>query len=285
MSMFFGALILNVKGQWCLFAGYDPIMNYRTLCFGVPVISLLGSSLLMKKDYAISANFLRFSALSMFYLYLLGEINSLITYFDHSCKGVIADMAFARYMTVLMLGFIYSAHSRLIYKATGFELFNILGIVSGIVTFVALVCSSYYYPKGYMIFLNLRFAVYLLGLLTFIAYARWTKMDVYKYLAIFAGFLMIHCESAGVKHVWGDSFQYVISLSWVLYSGIITIIGILKSKNYLTVSGIILSILTVLRIVFVDLPRVDSAYKLIICLALGVVFMFISYLYTAKNKQ
>ena len=284
-SMFFGAIVLNINGEWCLFAGYKPILNFRTLCFGVPVLSMLGSSLLMKKDFKISANFLTLSAMSMFYLYLLGEVNSLLTYFSGSYKGVIADMPFARLMVVLMLGFIYSLHSRLLYKSSGFELFNVLGIVTGIVTFVTLVCCSYYYPNGYMIFLNLRCAAYILGIATFVAYARWTNLDAYKYLAIVAGFLMIHCESAGVKYIWGDTFQYVISLSWVIYSGIITILGILKSKNYLTISGIVLSILTVLRILFVDLPSVDNVYKLIICLVLGVEFMFISYLYTVKNKQ
>ena len=283
-SMFFGALILNLNGEWCLFADYQPVWNYRTLCFGIPVISMFGSAFIMRKDYPVCSNFLKFGAFSILYIYLIGEINSLISYLS-DLHIVTGSMAFARLMSVIILGFMYSVHSKYMYVKTNFDLFNVLGIVSAVLSAFILICSSYYYPAGYTLILNLRFAAYVLGILTFIRYAKLSGAAVYKYIAVILGFMLFHSESAGVKHLFGDDFQYVISLCWVLYSGAVTVVGILRNINYLKIMGIILSILTVLRIIFVDLPSVEAIYKLIICLALGVVFMFISYIYTSKTKQ
>ena len=283
-SMFFGAMILIVDGDWCLFASYQPFWNYRTLCFGVPIFSMAASALLMKKDFRTSSDFLRFSAFSMLYIYLLGEVNSLISHYSSEINAAF-DVSFARLMSVIILGFVYSLHARLIYQRVGFELFNIMGVVTSIVSFCVLIVSSFYYPKGYMVLLNMRFAAYAIGLATFIAYVKWAKINVYKYLAVFLGFMLIHCESSGVKHLFGGDFQYVISLSWLIYSGLIIVFGILRNINYLKIMGIVLGIITTLRILCIDLPTVDYVYKLIICLALGVVFMSISYLYTLKSKQ
>ena len=283
-STFFAALIFNADNQWVLLAAYKPFINLRTLAFGIPVFSMAASSLIMRKDYAISSNFLRFSAFSVLYLYLLGEMNSLITYYSGN-NGMIADIGFARLMIFIILCFVYSLHARLIYQRVGFELFNVMGIIAGVFAFLVLVFSSYFYPKGYMLFLNMRFAAYVIGLASFIAYVKWAKIDAFKYLAIILGFMLVHTESAGVKHLYGGDFQYLISLCWVLYAGIVTVAGIFRRENYLKITGIILSILAVLRILFVDLPTLDLVYKFIVFLALGVVFMLISYLYILKSKQ
>ena len=80
--------------------------------------------------------------------------------------------------------------------------------------------------------------------------------------------------------------KYVISLSWVLYSGITTIIGILRNKKYLINTGIALIILSILRIFIYDLANVEAIYKLVAFLALGIILMLVSYIYTTnKNKQ
>ena len=280
----FGALITAIDGDWCLFASYQPIWNYRSLIFLLPVISMTGSSFLLINDHKTSSNILCFTGISMFYLYLLGEINSMITFGAKVAADYIPDTAFARCMTVVILGFLYAIHARAMYNRTKFMFSNVIGIIFAAFTFFVLICSSYFYPEGYLPVLNLRFIAYLTGIVTMIAYAKWLNASVFRYLAVILGFMLVHSECAGVKFLYGTDYLYVISLGWVLYTGLVTTIGILRNINFLKYSGIALSILTVLRILFFDLPRVDTVYKLVICLALGVIFMSISYLYTAKKK-
>lgn len=280
----FGALITSIDGQWCLFAGYDPIWNLRTLIFGIPVLSMTGSSLLLCKEHKTTSNVLCFCGISLFYLYLLGEINSIITFASKVASSIVPDVAFARVMTVVILGFLYAIHTRAMYNRTKFMFSNVIGIIFALFTFLTLIACSYFYPDGYAVVLNLRFVAYMLGIFTMLIYARWTKTQVFKYLAVVLGFILVHSECVGVKFLFGADYIYVISLGWVLYSGLITTAGILRSKNYLKYCGIVLSILTVFRILIFDLPRVDAMYKLIICLVLGVIFMSISYLYTARKK-
>jgi uncharacterized membrane protein len=76
----------------------------------------------------------------------------------------------------------------------------------------------------------------------------------------------------------------MISLGWVLYSGTITITGIIANKKYLVNTGIFLSIITILRIFFYDLAAVEAIYKLVAILALGIILMLISYIYTTNIK-
>jgi uncharacterized membrane protein len=45
-------------------------------------------------------------------------------------------------------------------------------------------------------------------------------------------------------------------------------------------------ILTIVRIFIYDLAKVDALYKLVAFLALGIILMLVSYIYTAsKNKK
>ena len=64
------------------------------------------------------------------------------------------------------------------------------------------------------------------------------------------------------------------------------ILGILKNRRYLINTGIGIFILTIVRIFVYDLAKVDALYKLIAFLALGIILMLVSYIYTVnKNKK
>ena len=77
----------------------------------------------------------------------------------------------------------------------------------------------------------------------------------------------------------------LISVGWILYSGIITTIGIVTGKNWLKNSGIILCIISILRIFLHDLAQVDILYKFIAILTLGISLMILSYLYNQKSTK
>ena len=137
---------------------------------------------------------------------------------------------------------------------------------------------------GIIPILNLRFAAYLFAIISGIVLLKWTKNDIYKYFALIFGFMLCHVESVGFTKEF-DNLLYIISVNWVLYSGITTITGILKNKKYLINTGIVLSILSIIRIFIFDLANVEAIYKLIAFLALGIILMLISYIYTSNKKK
>ena len=131
---------------------------------------------------------------------------------------------------------------------------------------------------------NLRCAVYITAILSSIIFARWMKGEPFKYIAVILGFFLVHCESVGLTHIH-ENIKFIISLVWVLYSGGITICGILLNKRYLINSGIFIIILTIFRIFIFDLAKVDALYKLVAFLALGIILMLVSYIYTFNQKK
>ena len=123
-----------------------------------------------------------------------------------------------------------------------------------------------------------------MAILSSIVFARWIKSELFKYISVFLGFLLVHCESVGFTHLY-ENIKFIISLTWVIYSGGVTICGILKSKRYLINSGIFIIILTIFRIFIFDLAKVDALYKLIAFLALGIILLLVSYVYTSNQKK
>ena len=281
-TTFIGALIAHSAGEYCFLAKYSPMINPRTLVFIVPVITMLFSAKLIRTFETKSANWLRFTGVSLLYLFVIGEINS---YFL-SAHGNADYINFNRLMILAIIGFVYSLNMKKFANIAKSVLFNVASICTFIFTVLLLICSSYWYPDAFLPILNLRFAAYLLAIIACVLYDRWDKVDFFKYIAVFLGFLLCHSESASIQKLYGAGWQYLISLSWVLYSGITTIIGIVKNRRYLINTGIGIIFLTIGRIFIYDLAKVDALYKLVAFLALGIILMLVSYIYTVnKNKK
>ena len=267
-SSFTGVLLAKTDGVYYITKAYEPILNLRTLLFSVPIVSMFISSRLMKDK-----GYLSFGTISLCYIFAVCEINSIY--------GTMQD--FNKYMIYVILGLIYALQTKKIYINTNFALFNVASLIIGGFSILSLLSNSYNYPQGYITIVNFRSLAYITLVSACVIFAKWEKLDIYKYLAVIFGFLLCHIESVGLTKMYGDEYQYVISLVWVLYSGIITTFGIIKNKDYLKYSGIVLSVLTIARIFMYDLAKVDMLYKLVICLALGIILMFVSYVY-AKRK-
>ena len=77
--------------------------------------------------------------------------------------------------------------------------------------------------------------------------------------------------------------DWLISVMWILYTGLISYIGIILKKKYLKIVGTSLSLIVILRVFIYDFPQFESIYKIIASLTLGVILMIISYFYN-KNK-
>ena len=281
-TAFVGALLAQSAGEYCLITQYAPVVNPRSLVFLVPVVSMLFSSLILRNWKPVSSNWLRFLGVSLGYLYVLGEINSYLLKFGEN--NDFAD--FNKFMLFVIVGFIYALNTKKISVVTKSLLFNVASYIIFALTSLFLICGSYWYPEAYLPILNLRFAAYVLAIVACLMYSKWDKTDIYKYFAVFFGFFLVHSESAGIPKLYGEGWQYLISLSWVLYSGLVTIAGIVKNCKYLINSGIVIIVLTIARIFIYDLAKVDALYKLVAFLALGIILMLVSYIYTVnKNKK
>lgn len=281
-TAFVGALLAKSNAEFCLFAQYTPIINIRTLVFGIPVFSILTSALLLKKDDEKTYNLLYFSGISLAYLYLVGEVNSWLSegLFDKNY------ISFNRAMIYSILGFIYALQTKRLYKVTNYKLYNIASWILLPIALCTLLAWSvdFHHQRGYLPIINFRTAAYAVAILTNIIMAKWNKSDFFKYFAVTLGWIALHFESCGIVYI-NNQFNYLISLTWVLYSGIVTIFGIKLNKRYLINCGIFMTILSILRIFIYDLAKVEALYKLIAFLALGLILMLVSYIYTSNKKK
>lgn len=281
-TAFVGALIAQSGNEVCLIAKYAPIVNPRTFVFMIPVVCMMFSSMFLRGFAIRAANWVKFMGLSMGYIYAVGEVNSYLMRISEDDDFI----NFNRLMIFTIIGYIYSLNAKKIANLTQSLLFNFASYSIFSLATILLLCGSYWYPDAYLPIVNLRFAAYLLAIVACVMISRWDKVDFFKYVAVFLGFLLCHSESAGIPKLYGEGWQYLISLSWVLYSGIATIVGIVKNRRYLINAGIGIIILTIARIFIYDLAKVDALYKLVAFLALGIILMLVSYIYTVnKNKK
>lgn len=276
VSLFAGVLMAKVGGKCTFLEVYNPIINMRGLIFGVPILSMIVTSLMLDKEHQKLSDIIKFSWLSLAYLYVVGELNSILVKFSQF------NTSDNRLMIYLILGFVYALNTRKLYNTSKCIIFNVASYVIGGVSLLTLLISSYF-VNGFLPVINLRLAAYLSSVALCVYYARSTKLSVFKYLAVFVGFLAFHFEGVGI-YKFNHNMLYAISLLWVLYSGATTIWGICSNKRYLINSGIALIILSIIRIFIYDLANVEPIYKLIAFLALGVILMLVSYIYNVKRK-
>lgn len=263
---------------------YLPIWNERLLVFAFPIIGTLISHLCLKniEDNAIQkiSQLLKFIMISLIYLLCFLELNNFISQND-TLTGTI------RFIPLVIVGFIYSLQMKKLSMTNNLELFNIAAYFIGALSLftLGLIGINYSPIREYTPVVNTRVLGFIVAIGSSICFARWTKLDFFKYLATILGFILITCECFDcIDKFNNESINYIVSIVWLLYSGVITTIGIIKNKSYLKNVGIITSVLTVCRILFYDLSNLDAIYKLIIFISLGAIFMIVSYLYN-KNKK
>lgn len=110
-------------------------------------------------------------------------------------------------------------------------------------------------------------------------------IEAIKYALILTVFAYIHFESVNIVNNFAYlNINWLISLMWTLYVGVISILGILKNIKCLKMSGIWLSFLVIGRIFLYDLAHMDIIVKLTLFITLGAVLMLISYFYNKYKK-
>lgn len=266
---------------------YFPVWNIRLWMFmpviaaGVTAAHLLKQS--EEKSFLTISKMFKVGYISLIYIFACLEINdAMVKYF--TSKNI--DTEFIKTMVYSILGCVYTINFKTLYNQTKFGFYLFLSAFVGIISILSIVGAGYdYIPiKSYIPILNIRFATFLsgIGVLTF--YAKQTKYDIFKYFALLLGFVLLNAETNDFLSKYNlIHCDYLYSVIWVLYAGIITIIGIFKDKKYLKYFGIFICILSVLKIFIYDLSTISAMFKFAAFLILGAVLMVLSYFYNKKQ--
>lgn len=285
--------ILTVDGVFGIkdITTYVPVWNIRLAMLAPLAISSGISYYILKQtedDSLVNiSEFFRFAGITTAYLYAGLELNNLISkQLDSGC----ANTTFIKTMTVSMICSIYAINLKQLQSKTNFltPFLNLISGLLGIVVLALLIFAGCHYKpmEAFIPLINIRTLAFLTAISAFVLYAKWTQKSIFKYIALILGFILVHFEISDVitKYAITEG-RYLISICWILYSGIITTIGILRNKDYLKITGIILSIISVLRVFFYDLAEIDILYKFIAVTTLGFILMIVSYIYNKKSAK
>lgn len=266
---------------------YVPVFNSRLLAFAFPLLACILSSILYgkstNKENLNISHILKLLYISLIYLFVVFEANDFIT---SKMEKIETGMHFVKCMIFSIVGFKYALQVRKFGMMIKNVFIEMTGLLACIIALVVLMFAGYNYePIGQFIpILNIRFIAFISGILACAFYAKWTKTSFWGYLATTLGFVLMLAESNDYIDKYSLPDSYLVSVVLLLYSGIMMTIGIFKNNKVLKNSGIVVSLFTVVKIIFYDLANVEMTYKLIIFMILGFMFMLISYFYN-KNKS
>lgn len=269
---------------------YTPIWNIRLLMFTPIITSSALSYYLLKKSASESlikiSDFFKFISITSIYLYMGLELNNLITLWY---TGENTSAKFLNKMTNIILAFVYTINLKKLSNSTNSNpIISKIGGFFGIISTIALLFIGIHYTplKAFIPLINIRTVAFLSAIATSILYAKWTENKIYKYIAIFLGFILLHYEMNDVITKYDIiEGQYLVSLCWILYAGTITTLGILQNKDFFKNSGIGLCILSIAKILIFDLSNIDILYKFIAIITLGIILMILSYMYNKKYSK
>lgn len=285
--------ILTVDGVFGIkdITTYVPVWNIRLAMLAPLAISSGISYYILKQaedDSMVNiSEFFRFAGITTAYLYAGLELNN---FTNQRLDSGRSNTIFLKTMTATMICSIYAINLKLLQSKTNFltPFLNVISGITGVVVLTLLIFAGCRYKpmEAFIPLINIRTLAFLTAISAFVLYAKWTKKSVFKYIALILGFILVHFEISDVitKYAITEG-RYLISICWILYSGIITTIGILRNKDYLKITGIILSIISVLRVFFYDLAEIDILYKFIAVTTLGFILMIVSYIYNKKSAK
>lgn len=253
---------------------YFPILNIRFLAY----LGAIVTALCLEKWNR--ATIYRFIAITLAYIIAAIEINDCLQTQD------LYD-SYASIMSCGLVFLFYSLRVNCFARKLNSEVYQKISILSYIFSSFAILLiglMSNTFSVSYTPIFNLRFIEFGFVILASYLFNKWEKNDLFKYIGLIVGFLLVHTEVKCLVNEFFPNAISSVSIAWLIYAGLITTLGIIKNLKPQKMIGIWISILALLRIIFIDLGNVDMIYKLFIFIALGVVFMVVSYLYN-KNKE
>ena len=88
-----------------------------------------------------------------------------------------------------------------------------------------------------------------------------------------------------IKLYYPNATKFAITLLWLAFGISLFITGIIKNINLTKYLGTGLIFISILKAFFFDLSKLDSIYKIVLFMILGVILFILSYVYQSKLKQ
>lgn len=260
--------------------GYVPVFNFRLLLYGIPALSAFTAAIWHKENQNIS-NVLKFLALSFVYLFGVFEINAV---YGKYLKTDTESLWNLKIYTYSIIGFIYALNTKRLADSLQSMLFTVASYVIYIYSLAALLIASVItnIDKIDMLpVLNLRFLTFTFAIATSLYYLKKTSKSLFAYVALIFGFFCLHFEITALT----QNNALAVSLVWILYSGVSTLIGIFREKSVLKNFGIWILILAILKVMLFDIADMEMLYKFIAFIVLGVILMIVSYFYSKIKSK
>lgn len=265
-----------------LTSGYTDFLTVfymRALLFGAAIISIyLCAKLLSEFDKAIF-NLLQMVYISLCYLWIVMELTLGINYYRNEISEI-TDFNNLKVFSYVITGFIYSLQMNYLAdknKADFYPIFsNLFCFLSLSVLLIYGIFASVNIPV-----LNIRAFSFVFAIITLLYLSKHNKNNVYIYSALLTGIWAISLEMTAILAKVNLSEYILTSLTavWLIYAGIITVIGIFKNLKPFTRTGILITAISIIKIFICDLVHIEPFIKIIIFLLLGAVLMFVSYFY------
>ncbi len=262
---------------------YQIFFNERTLKFAIPIISAIITEKVFYKNNEIYKTVLKLLYVSFTYLWAGFEALTILKKFE-------LDRHFVNNLTLSIVGLVYAINMKQFYLKSKNILTLAAGYVIGLISLIILVVSGWNYSplNDFIPVVNIRFFGFLLAMGTCIFFSKgeenWNK-DFFQYLSAFIGAILVHCETKDYLLANGLGLNIILSSAWLVYAGILMSVGIFKNIKAFKITGIWITIISVLKIVFFDLVNIETVYKLIEFLILGAILLVVSYYYTKKIKK
>ena len=77
----------------------------------------------------------------------------------------------------------------------------------------------------------------------------------------------------------------VISVLWGLYALVLFVTGIVKESTHARIAGFIMASLTIIKVFFYDLSSLETTYRILSLVVLGIILLTISFIYQKKFRK
>ena len=252
-----------------------PVWNEKSLIYAFVCGAVYFSAKIIRQYDEKLFKVFQAGYISLIYLWIMSEVTIALNLIHNlSCTYHIKGFSY------IIIGYIYSLQMRLLSDE---NISLITKTTSDIVCFISTsaliilgLTSDVQIP-----FINIRLLSFAWAIAVLFYFGKINGKEIYKYAALLLGILLLSVEGKAVLDSINQSHLFFNTLSaiWIVYAGIIIVAGLyLKEKAY-TGFGIVLTAISIIKIMAIDLINIEPMLKVIVFMLLGTALMSVSYIY------
>ena len=190
------------------------------------------------------------------------------------------------FLTVFLSFSVYSVQFQRSSNALKVPFFGVVSYGALILSLMGLFHLTLTMPEQlYIPAFNIRTFAYMFAIASALVFKYYNRELPFDFLALLLGLFFFTSEGFGITKHYHLQSSAIVTVFWILYSGVISIAGLFAKIKILKYFGAFVIFLSVLKIIFVDLVGVDPMLKLSAYVILGVISMFVSYIYSKYLKN